>query len=113
MIKIKPYHLCFETLANELRIKIIELLGNGLMSVNEIAEKLGVERSRVSHSLYILKGCGIVSAEKQGKRMVYSLRDRTYLDAVIPSNSIFNIIDNHVDRFCNTCFKQKIHLSNR
>lgn len=107
MLEEKPYHLCFETLANELRIKIIELLGSRSMGVNELADSLGAERSRVSHSLNILKGCSIVDIKKVGKRMIYSLKDKTYLNAVKNGNSVLGIIDNHVDTFCDTCFKIK------
>lgn len=107
MLEQKPYHLCFETLANELRIKIIELLGTKAMSVNEIAGILGSERSRISHSLSILQGCSVVDAKKVGKKRVYSLKDKNYLNAIKPSTSLLGIIDNHVDTFCDTCFKLK------
>ncbi len=101
----KLYHLCFETLSNELRIKIIELLGKTPMSVNELADKLNAERSRVSHSLSIMRGCNIVDVKKTGKNMVYSLKDKTFISAA-KANSIFEIVDNHVDNYCTTCHKQ-------
>src|SRR3989338_2905788 len=101
------YHLCFETLANELRIKIIEQLSGRSMSVNELAEQLGAERSRVSHSLYMLKGCKVVNVKKQGKKMLYSLSDRNYLSATKPGNSLFAIINEHVENCCTTCYKLK------
>ena len=107
MLEQKPYHLCFETLANELRMKILEMLSHGPKSVNELAENLNAERSRVSHSLFILKGCKIVDANKKGKKMVYSLKDKTYLNTLHSGDSILGIIDSHIDNYCDSCYKLK------
>ncbi|SRR3989338_3631290 len=101
----KPYHLCFETLSNELRIHIIEQLEKKAMSVNEIADTLNSERSRISHSLGILRGCNIVDVKKHGKKMIYSLKDKTYLNAAKSGNSIFAIINEHIDNYCTCCHK--------
>ena len=107
MLELKPYHLCFETLANELRIKIIELLSIRAMNVNEISERLGAERSRVSNSLHVLKGCNVVESKKLGKNMLYSLKDKSYLKALQSGNSVFSIIDEHINTYCDSCYKLK------
>src|SRR3989344_69824 len=103
----KPYHLCFETFSNELRIKILNALQEKPMSVNELAEKTGVERSNVSHSLQMLRLCRLVDVRKSGKNMIYSIKDKSLLNGV-PSqgaNTLFKVIDTHVDHFCKTCAK--------
>ena len=62
-----PYHLCFETLANELRIEILRLLIEKPCSVQELSQKLDAEQSRVSHALKMLRTCSFVVVEKRGK----------------------------------------------
>ncbi len=45
-----PYDRCFRTLANPLRIRIIELLKKRPMAVSELSKQLKAERSKVSHA---------------------------------------------------------------
>jgi|SRR3989344_2300567 len=102
----KPYHLCFETFSNELRIKIIDLLNQKPMSVNELADSIGVERSNVSHSLKMLRMCRLVDVRKSGKNMIYSIKDNSLVSgAAASSGNLFKIIDEHADHFCKTCAK--------
>lgn len=104
----KPYHLCFETLSNQLRLQILEMLSKRPMNVTELAALLHAERSRVSHSLQMLRICSYVDAKKQGKEVVYTLRDGTPLGAQRPGNSVFAIVDNHIDEHCKGCNKLRM-----
>ncbi len=63
----------FKVLSVESRIKIIELLKAGPLSVNTIAEALGVSQSAVSQHLRIMKQAGLVSDERKGYYIYYSL----------------------------------------
>ena len=54
-------------------VEIIELLKIVPMSVNSIAESLGVTQSAVSQHLRILKAAGLVSDERHGYWIYYSL----------------------------------------
>lgn len=45
------------------------------MAVEEIAHKVGMTHSAVSHQLAILKGAGVVSRKKNGRKASYSLTD--------------------------------------
>ncbi len=63
----------FKVLSVETRIKIIELLKAGPLSVNTIAEALGISQSAVSQHLRILKHAGLVADERRGYRIYYSL----------------------------------------
>ncbi len=102
-----PYHLCMETFASELRMNIIKLLLQGPKSVNELTEALHAERSRVSHSLQMLRTCNLVTVEKKGKQSIYAARK----DALFSNQGtgILHIIDQHVTHHCNGCAKQKSH----
>ncbi len=97
-----PYHLCFETLANDLRMKILESLKNRPKSVNEIAKELNAERSRISHSLQMLHTCAIIGMRKEGKNNIYYIKDETIFNT---KENIFTTLDKHLEGFCGTCKK--------
>lgn len=63
----------FKVLSVETRIKIIELLKAGPLSVNTIAEALEISQSAVSQHLRILKQAGLVIDERRGYHIYYSL----------------------------------------
>ena len=63
----------FKILSVDKRIEIIELLKKEPMSVNALSEALGITQSAVSQHLRVLKGAGLVSDERQGYWIFYSL----------------------------------------
>lgn len=63
----------FKVFSAEARIKIIELLKAAPLSVNTIAESLGISQSAVSQHLRILKQAGMVTDERKGYHIFYSL----------------------------------------
>jgi DNA-binding transcriptional ArsR family regulator len=63
----------FKVLSVDKRIEIIELLKIVPMSVNSIAESLGVTQSAVSQHLRVLKAAGLVRDERHGYWIYYSL----------------------------------------
>ncbi|MHB0914889.1 MAG: ArsR/SmtB family transcription factor [Thermoleophilia bacterium] len=69
----------FKLLSVDKRIEIIELLKRDSMSVNSIAEALGITPSAVSQHLRVLKSAGLVRDERKGYWIYYSL-DRDTLE---------------------------------
>jgi len=63
----------FKILSVDKRIEIIELLKKAPMSVNAMAEALGVTQSAVSQHLRVLKAAALVTDERQGYWIYYSL----------------------------------------
>lgn len=63
----------FKILSVDKRIEIIELLKKEPMSVNSLADALGITQSAVSQHLRVLKGAGFVKDERQGYWIYYSL----------------------------------------
>ena len=100
-------HLCFETLSNELRMQILERLKESPSNVEQLAQSLNAERSRVSHSLRMLLTCGYVSAERRGKERVYSIQSHiTEGYGAEESGSVLNRMRLHVEHVChNDCKK--------
>lgn len=62
-----------ETAAEPNRRRLLQLLGRGETSVNELAENFPVSRSAISQHLKLLADVGLVRARKDGRRRLYSL----------------------------------------
>lgn len=80
----------FKALAHPLRIKILEVLSEGEMSVNEIQSAVGIEGSAVSQQLMVLRTKNIVVGTKNGNRVIYSLRDPLIMELLSVARQIFN-----------------------
>ena len=80
----------FKALAHPARIKILELLRGGELSVTELQEKLGIDSSSVSQNLAILRQKRIVSSRKAGTTVFYSVPDPAVFDLLDAARRIFN-----------------------
>lgn len=65
----------FSALAHPLRLRILEKLRDGPCCVCKIIPFVGGEQSNVSHHLAILRNAGIVSSEKRGQEVWYTVTD--------------------------------------
>ena len=65
----------FKIFGDSTRVKIINVLLNGKLCVNDIANQIGMSQSAVSHQLRILKDSKLVKYEKNGKEIMYFLAD--------------------------------------
>lgn len=63
----------FKLLSVDKRIEIVERLKKEPMSVNALAEALGITQSAISQHLRVLKAAGLVTDERQGYWIYYSL----------------------------------------
>lgn len=78
----------FEALGDPNRRAIVELLGSGGRSVQQLADALPISRPAVSRHLRLLKDAGLVVEEPHGTRRIYHLHDegveavRAYLERV-------------------------------
>ncbi len=70
----------FKVLAAGARLGIIELLKQGPKKVSEICEALGASQPAVSQHLKILKAAGLVSDQKDGYWVSYSLNTAQLLE---------------------------------
>lgn len=65
----------FKALSDPTRLRILHLLFNGEYSVNDIAEKLSLLQSTVSHQLRFLKNLRLVKFRREGTSLYYSHDD--------------------------------------
>lgn len=80
----------FKALAHPLRIRILEVLADGEKSVNEIQQILTSEGSTVSQQLSVLRAKNIVVSRKDGKKVLYSLRDTAIVELLKVARDLFN-----------------------
>ena len=65
----------FDALSDFTRFQILSALLAGSKSVSELQDVCHVSQSAISHQLRILKASRLVSAERKGKQIFYSLAD--------------------------------------
>ncbi|MBN8237359.1 winged helix-turn-helix transcriptional regulator [Halobacillus kuroshimensis] len=70
----------FKALADPTRIRILHLLCEKEMSVNEIADHLNLRQSTVSHQLRFLKNLRLVKYRRAGTTIFYSNDDDHVID---------------------------------
>mgnify|MGYP001612011549 FL=1 len=87
------YKIFFGTLVSESRLKIINLLRKGELSVSEIVKILKISQPTVSHDLARLKKCGFVKAKTSKNFRHYSLNEKTI-------NPLMGLIDAHMGEYC-------------
>ncbi len=80
----------FKALAHPLRIRILEILRGGPLSVGQLQEALGVPPSSVSQQLAVLRSRGIVSTERRGTTVIYAVRDPDLFQLLDVARRIFN-----------------------
>jgi DNA-binding transcriptional ArsR family regulator len=64
-----------QALATPSRLRILACLHEGPRSVSEIGAAVDMDGSAVSHQLRILRHLGLVTGERDGRRVNYSLYD--------------------------------------
>jgi DNA-binding transcriptional ArsR family regulator len=74
-------HVC-QALADPKRIVILYLLAEGPQNVGDIAEALDSPQSTVSRHLKVLRDRSLVTTERDGSTVVYSLADRRIIQAL-------------------------------
>ncbi|MFA6857382.1 MAG: metalloregulator ArsR/SmtB family transcription factor [Treponema sp.] len=65
----------FKIFGDSTRIKILFVLLECDLSVNDITKVLHMTQSAISHQLRILKTNGLVKYRREGKSLIYSLAD--------------------------------------
>ena len=79
----------FRTLANPVRIHILEELRGGALTVSELHSRTGAEPSNVSQHLAILRACGVVSARQDGNKVWYSVTDPAIFELLAAARQFF------------------------
>lgn len=77
-----PVNDTFKALSDPTRRKIIHYLRKQNLTAGEIAEKFDISKPSISHHLNILKQAGLISDERQGQNIIYSLNTSVIEDVM-------------------------------
>lgn len=70
----------FKAISDPTRIRILHLLSQKEYSVNEMADKLSMLQSTVSHQLRFLKNLRLVKYRREGTSIYYTCDDKHVMD---------------------------------
>jgi len=80
----------FKALAHPLRIRILELLRAGPLSVTQIQEATGAPASSVSQQLAVLRSRNILATERRGTTTIYRVPDPELFELLDVAKRLFN-----------------------
>lgn len=70
-----------KALSDPHRLRIVDVLREGELTVSDITRLLHSELANVSHHLKVLKYVGLVAARRDGRNMFYSLPQAIYSES--------------------------------
>ena len=79
---VNPQERVFAALASLPRRQVLSFLAQTALSTTDLALRFGMSAPAVSRHLSVLQRAGLVSAERQGQRVLYRLNRDALLDAL-------------------------------
>jgi DNA-binding transcriptional ArsR family regulator len=65
----------FRALAHPARVRVLEVLSEGERSVGDLAGEAGIEASRLSQQLAVLRRAGLVTTRREASTVFYSIKE--------------------------------------
>jgi ArsR family transcriptional regulator len=78
-----------KAMAHPLRLKILCVLGNDEVSVQDIVEAVGTSQSNISQHLAILREKGVLKTRKDANRVFYRVGDQRTLQLIGMMREVF------------------------
>ena len=78
----------FHALADETRVRIVEMLSHKERCVCELEEVLGIAQSKLSFHLKVLRDAGLITDRREGRWMYYNLERKTLSQIADYTNSV-------------------------
>jgi ArsR family transcriptional regulator, arsenate/arsenite/antimonite-responsive transcriptional repressor len=77
------YAAVFKALADETRVKIMQMLNTRPRAVNEIVDFFSLSQPTISRHLMVLRQSGLVNAKRRGQQVIYSINEDTLRDKAL------------------------------
>jgi len=71
------------------RVRILGVLRDGPCGVTDLADRLGMEKSAVSHQLRVLRDLGLITPTRSGRNISYALHDEHV--ALLIDQAVFHL----------------------
>ena len=65
---------CLKVMGHPVRLRLVNLLGQGRFAVHELAERTGVSANQVCEHLRLLQHYGLLASEREGRTVYYVIR---------------------------------------
>jgi len=78
-----------KAISHPLRLKILCILGESEVSVQDIVECVGTSQSNISQHLAILRSKGILTTRKEANRVFYRIDDARMLKLIVMMQDVF------------------------
>ena len=78
-----------KAISHPLRLKILCVLANGPLSVQDIVEQVGTSQSNISQHLAILRDKGVLATRKEANRVFYRIGNLRTLKLVKMIRDVF------------------------
>ncbi|WP_088549542.1 ArsR/SmtB family transcription factor [Paenibacillus aquistagni] len=88
----------FAALAEPSRLRIIELLREGPLTVGDIAIQTGLRQPQASKHLRVLSDAGLVEVQRDANKRYYKLRQEPFLEMEAWLESCRRVWDERFDR---------------
>ena len=102
-----------KALGHEHRVELIEQLAQGPRNVEALAERVGLSLANASQHLQQLRRAGLVSTQRDGKRVVYRLADEVEIDIVLLLGALRHVAEHAMaamERIVATYFRARDEL---
>ena len=86
-----------KAIAHPLRLKILCVLGESELCVQDIVEAVGTSQSNISQHLAILRDKEVLQTRKDANRVYYRVGDRRTLQLIVLMRELFCGIDREQD----------------
>lgn len=80
---------CLKAMSHPLRLKILCVLGDKAISVQDIVEQVGTSQSNISQHLAILRDKGILDFKKDANRVYYYIDDKRVISLIEMMRTVF------------------------
>lgn len=86
---IEQASLALKAMSHPLRLKILCVLGDQEVSVQEIVERVGTSQSNISQHLAILRDKDVLRTRKDANRVYYRVGDQRTLQLIVLMREVF------------------------
>lgn len=80
---------CLKAMSHPLRLKILCVLGDQAISVQDIVDQVGTSQSNISQHLAILRDKGILDFKKDANRVYYFIDDKRVIHLIEMMRTVF------------------------
>ena len=87
--KIETAARALKAIAHPLRLKILCVLGDGEVCVQDIVEAVGTSQSNISQHLAIMRDKGVLQSRKDANRVYYKIGDQRILQLIALMREVF------------------------